>query len=45
MTTTTVLSFISEPIVLYVEDLLYNTLKEQLNSLHKIACSNVRVVC
>ena len=31
MITITVLPFISELIVLYVEDLLYNTLKEQLD--------------
>lgn len=39
-----VLLFIPVPIVLYTEDLLYNTLKEQLDSLHKIAYGNVRVV-
>ena len=45
MITTIVLSFISKSIVLYMKDLLYNTLKEQLDSLHKIVHSDVRVVC
>ena len=45
MATATILPFISVSIVLDVKDLFHNTLKEQLDSLHKIACSNVRVVC
>ena len=45
MATVMILPFISVSIVLDVKDLLHNTLKEQLDLLHKIACSDVRVVC